>query len=451
MINKETYKNKKAAYFTLGCKLNFAETSAFGSLLKDLGITPIKEGEQADICLVNTCTVTEVADKKCRQAIRKLVKEHPNAFVVVTGCYAQVDPAVIGHIDGVDLVLGSEQKASFLNYLGDLSKNEHTVVATSEMKNIHSFAAACDCGDRTRYFLKVQDGCDYFCTYCLIPYSRGRSRNAPIADLVHQVEEAVTKGAKEIVLTGVNTGDFGRTTNETFIDLLRALDEVKGVERYRISSIEPNLLTEEIIRFVAQSKHFMSHFHVPLQSGSDEVLQLMHRRYTTAFFAEKIAQIKHYLPDAFIGVDVIVGTNGETATHFEEAQQFIQTLDISQLHVFSYSERPGTQALKITPKVDPHVKHARSQCLLEISEEKRIAFYAAHKGLTMEVLVEGAKENSSIHHGHTYNYIRVEIEDENVVENTIHTVLLSDFNSDKSALMGTVVTASPTIEPKNRI
>lgn len=408
MIDNSIFENKKAAYYTLGCKLNFAETSAIGKLLSEQGIRKVREGEVADICVVNTCSVTELADKKCRQTIRRIGKEHPGAFVVVTGCYAQLKSDEVAHIEGVDLVLGAEQKLDILSYLNDLQKaNEAGAVVSSASRDIRTFTPSCSADDRTRHFLKVQDGCDYFCSYCTIPFARGRSRNGTIASMVEQAQEVARQGGKEIVLTGVNIGDFGKTTGEHFIDLIRALDEVEGIERYRISSIEPNLITDEAIDFVATSKRFAPHFHIPLQSGSDAVLKLMRRRYDTALFRHKIEKIKTIMPDAFIGVDVIVGTRGETDEYFEEARAFIESLDVTQLHVFSYSERPGTQALKIDYVVDPKVKHARSQILLDMSDRKLQTFYDAHRGRTAKVLFEHTQKEGLMH-GFTENYIKVE-------------------------------------------
>lgn len=371
MIDTTIFQDKVAVYYTLGCKLNFAETSSIGKTLKEAGVRTARKGEKADICVINTCSVTEMADKKCRQAIHRLSRQHPDAFIVVTGCYAQLKPGQVADIEGVDLVLGAEQKGELMNYLGNLQKHTHGEAVVTATKDIRTFSPSCSRGDRTRYFLKVQDGCDYFCSYCTIPFARGRSRNGKIEDLVAQARQAAAEGGKEIVLTGVNIGDFGKSTGETFFDLVKALDEVEGIERYRISSIEPNLLTDEIIEYVAQSRRFMPHFHIPLQSGCDEVLKLMRRRYDTALFAVKIAKIKSLMPDAFIGVDVIVGTRGETPEYFEKAYEFIKGLDVTQLHVFSYSERPGTQALKIDYVVPAQEKHARSQCLLELSDERR--------------------------------------------------------------------------------
>lgn len=438
MIDTTVFQDKTAVYYTLGCKLNFSETSTIGKILREAGVRTVRKGERADICVVNTCSVTEMADKKCRQAIHRLVKQHPGAFVVVTGCYAQLKPGDVAKIEGVDVVLGAEQKKDLLQYLGDLQKHEAGEAHTTAAKDIRSFAPSCSRGDRTRFFLKVQDGCDYFCSYCTIPFARGRSRNGTVASMVEQARQAVAEGGKEIVLTGVNIGDFGKTTGETFFDLVKALDEVEGIERYRISSIEPNLLTDEIIEFVSHSRRFMPHFHIPLQSGSDDVLKLMRRRYDTALFASKIKKIKEVMPDAFIGVDVIVGTRGETDEYFEDAYRFIAGLDVTQLHVFSYSERPGTQALKIDYVVAPEEKHKRSQRLLTLSDEKTQAFYVRHIGQTMPVLMEKTKAGMPMH-GFTANYIRVEVENDPSLDNKMVDVLLGELNEDGTALKGTIL------------
>lgn len=438
MIDTTVFQDKKAVYYTLGCKLNFSETSSIGKMLKDVGVRTVRKGEKADICVINTCSVTEIADKKCRQAIHRLTKQHPEAFVVVTGCYAQLKPEQVSNIEGVDLVLGAEQKGELINYLGSLEKHEHGEAITTATKDIRSFAPSCSRGDRTRYFLKVQDGCDYFCSYCTIPFARGRSRNGKIEDLVAQARQAAAEGGKEIVLTGVNIGDFGKTTGETFFDLVKALDQVEGIERFRISSIEPNLLTDEIIEYVAHSRAFMPHFHIPLQSGCDEVLKLMRRRYDTALFASKIRKIKELMPDAFIGVDVIVGTRGETPEYFEKAYEFIRGLDVTQLHVFSYSERPGTQALKIDYVVPAEEKHQRSQRLLALSDEKTKAFYARHIGQEAKVLMEKSKTGMPMH-GFTENYIRVELEHDDSLDNHLVQVRMGEFNEDGTALKGELV------------
>ena len=438
MIDTTIFQDKVAVYYTLGCKLNFAETSSIGKTLKEAGVRTARKGEKADICVINTCSVTEMADKKCRQAIHRLSRQHPDAFIVVTGCYAQLKPGQVADIEGVDLVLGAEQKGELMNYLGNLQKHTHGEAVVTATKDIRTFSPSCSRGDRTRYFLKVQDGCDYFCSYCTIPFARGRSRNGKIEDLVAQARQAAAEGGKEIVLTGVNIGDFGKTTGETFFDLVKALDEVEGIERYRISSIEPNLLTDEIIEFVSHSRSFMPHFHIPLQSGSDEVLKLMRRRYDTELFASKVRKVKEVMPDAFIGVDVIVGTRGETDEYFEQAYEFIKSLDVTQLHVFSYSERPGTQALKIDHVVTPEEKHRRSQRLLELSDEKTHAFYARHIGQTLPVLLERSKPGTPMH-GFTANYIRVEVPHNDTLDNQVVPVRLGDFNEDGTALQGMVL------------
>ena len=440
MIDTTIFENKTAAYYTLGCKLNFAETSTIGKTLAAAGVRKAREGERADICVINTCSVTELADKKCRQAIRRIHKEHPGAFVVATGCYAQLKPEEVAAIEGVDLVLGAEQKLDILQYINSLQKcseDEAGRVAVTPSKDIRRFSPSCSADDRTRHFLKVQDGCDYFCSYCTIPFARGRSRNGSIASLVRQAEEVAREGGREIVLTGVNIGDFGKTTGESFLDLIQALDRVEGIERYRISSIEPNLITDEAIDFVAGSRSFMPHFHIPLQSGSDSVLKLMRRRYDTALFRHKIEKIKQVLPEAFIGVDVIVGTRGETAAYFEETRRFLEDLDITQLHVFSYSERPGTMALRIDNPVPPEEKHRRSQVLLELSERKLTAFYEAHIGETARVLVEHTLHGEWMH-GFTENYIKVELPYDERLSNEVRSVRLGGWNEDRSALKGEI-------------
>lgn len=434
MIDNSIFENKKAAYLTLGCKLNFAETSAIGKQLSQVGVRKAREGEVADICIVNTCSVTELADKKCRQSVRKMIKDNPGAYVIVTGCYAQLKPEDIAGIDGVDMVLGSEQKLDVVAYLDELKKKDKGVVHTSKTSQIRTFVPSCSQDDRTRYFLKVQDGCDYFCSFCTIPFARGRSRNGAIDSLVKQAEEVAAKGGKEIVLTGVNIGDFGRTTGETFLELVKALDNVDGIERYRISSIEPNLLTDEIIEFVSNSKRFAPHFHLPLQSGSDTVLKLMKRKYDTALFRHKIEKIKQVMPDAFIGVDVIVGTRGETDEYFEEARLFLESIDFSQLHVFTYSERPNTQALKIDHEVDPKTKHARCKTLLDLSDSKLERFYKSQQGTKRRVLFEHTQHDNAMY-GFTENYVKVETPYNEDMANRIKVVTLGRFNETKVALI----------------
>ena len=446
MIDTSAFQGKTAAYYTLGCKLNFSETSTFGEMLRDMGVTTAPKGKPADICLINTCSVTEVADHKCRQVIHRMVRENPGAFVVVTGCYAQLASEKVAAIDGVDLVLGSNEKANLVATLneawlkreGSGHLHEYHSVKTKE---IVTFQPSCARGNRTRYFLKVQDGCNYFCTYCTIPYARGFSRNPSISSLVDQARQAAAEGGKEIVLTGVNIGDFGATTGERFIDLVRALDGVESIDRYRISSLEPDLLDDELIEYCAHSRAFMPHFHIPLQSGSDEVLRLMHRRYDTALFAHKIELIKRTMPDAFIGVDVMVGCRGEKPEYFEDCYRFLDGLPVTQLHVFPYSERPGTSALSIPYVVTDQEKKLRSGRLLALSDQKKNAFYAAHIGQETEVLFEKAVRGKAMH-GFTPNYIRVELPaavSKEEYDNRIIKVRLGDFNRDHSALKGEVI------------
>ena len=439
MIDSSAFQGKKAAYYTLGCKLNFSETSTFGKLLQEMGVRTAEKGEQADICLINTCSVTEVADHKCRQAIHRMVRQHPGAFIVVTGCYAQLEAEAVAKIEGVDLVLGSDEKAQLIQFLSenlDQGGEPATPYYIKKTKDIKSFAPSCSRGNRTRYFLKVQDGCDYFCTYCTIPYARGFSRNPTIASLVAQAEEAAREGGKEIVLTGVNIGDFGKTTGEKFIDLVQALDRLEGISRYRISSLEPDLLTDELIAFCAESRAFMPHFHIPLQSGSDTVLKLMHRHYDAQLFADKIRRIKVLMPDAFIGVDVMVGCRGETPECFEETYTFLNDLDVTQLHVFPYSERPGTSALSIPYVVSDKDKKLRSKRLLDLSDQKTEAFYRRHIGQKAEVLFEKAARGRAMH-GFTRNYIRVELSAKDAdpaLDNQLVKVRLGELTSDRQAL-----------------
>ena len=445
MIDSSVFQNKKATYYTLGCKLNFAETSTFAQMLGELGVTTAGKDDKADICLINTCSVTEVADHKCRQQIHKIVRNHPDAYVVITGCYAQLEGEKIAKIPGVDLVLGSNEKADLIQYLSDgwtqkLAAEEQAsegAVYSVKTKDIRTFAHSCSRGNRTRYFLKVQDGCNYFCTYCTIPYARGNSRNPSIESLVAEAKKVADEGGKEIVITGVNIGDFGCSTGDNLLALLKELDKIEGIERYRISSIEPNLLTDEIIEFCAQSRAFMPHFHIPLQSGSDEVLRLMHRRYDTALFRRKIEKVKELMPDAFIGVDVMVGCRGETPECFEECYSFIESLDVQQLHVFPYSERPGTAALKIPYIVSDKEKKMRSQRLLELSDKKTEAFYARHIGREMSILLEKSARGKAMN-GFTENYIRTELPAtiaDPSFDNQIMTFRLGGFNKAKNALV----------------
>lgn len=455
MIDSSVFQGKKAAYFTLGCKLNFSETSTVAHMLEEYGVSSVSETEQADICLINTCTVTETANSKCRQQIRKMVREHPQAVVIVTGCYAQLSPQEIAGIEGVDLIVGSNEKGEILQFLADrlmdpvnkrdardardasemTKRDDVETHVTQRVKDIRSFVPSCSRGERTRYWLKVQDGCDYFCTYCAIPFARGNSRNPTIASLVEQARQAAAEGGREIVLTGVNIGDFGKSTGEDFLDLVKALDEVEGIQRYRISSLEPDLISDELIEYCAHSRAFMPHFHVPLQSGSDTVLRLMHRHYDTQLFREKILHIKSAMPDAFIGVDVMVGCRGETADCFDETYRFLDSLSVTQLHVFPYSERPGTAALKIPMKVADKEKKERSKLLLELSDRKTEQFYALYNNKVREVLFESSSDGRVVH-GFTDNYIRVglrvpEGEDASILENCIIPVKLKHIGKDK--------------------
>ena len=407
-------------------------------MLDEMGVHTAVDGEKADICLINTCSVTEVADRKCRQAIRRMIKKNPGAFTVVTGCYAQLSPERICDIEGVDLVLGSNEKANLIGFLSEKwgSGNRESTYKVEKTRDIKSFAPSCSRGNRTRFWLKVQDGCNYYCTYCTIPFARGNSRNASIASLAEQARQVVSEGGREIVLTGVNIGDFGRTTGESFLDLVRTLDSIEGIERYRISSLEPDLISDELIAFCAGSRAFMPHFHIPLQSGSDEVLRLMRRHYDTKLFAEKIYKIKELMPDAFIGVDVMVGCRGETPECFEETYRLLESLPVTQLHVFPYSERPGTAALKIPYVVSDQDKHLRSQRLIELSNRKTEEFYTLYINKEVDVLFEKASRGKAMH-GFTPNYVRVELparmaSDE--YDNKIVRVRLGGFNHDKSAL-----------------
>lgn len=454
MIDTSAFQGKTAKYFTLGCKLNFSETSTFGQMLQEMGVRTADKAEKTDLCLINTCSVTEVADSKCRQAIRKMVKENPDSFVIVTGCYAQLEAETVAKIEGVDLVLGSNEKANLIDYLsnawsnqlrkGDITAEKHSHCGefhAVKTKDIKTFQHSCSKGNRTRYFLKVQDGCNYYCTYCTIPFARGNSRNPSIDSLVAQARKAAAEGGKEIVITGVNIGDFGQTTGEKFIDLVKALDAIEEIKRYRISSLEPDLIDQELIEYCAKSRAFMPHFHIPLQSGSDSVLKLMHRHYDTKLFIDKIQLIKKLMPEAFLGIDVMVGTRGETPEYFEETYRLLDSLPVTQLHVFPYSERPGTAALKIPYVVDAKDKKIRSQRLLDMSEKKTQTFYASHIGKVKEVLFEKAPRGKAMH-GFTDNYIRVELPavlSKEEYDNEIMMVRLKDFNHDKSALVCEII------------
>ena len=441
MTDISSFDNCKAEFHTLGCKLNFAETSTIARIFAERGIRRAQPGEVPDICVVNTCSVTELADKKCRQTIRRLANRYPDAVIVVTGCYAQLKKDEVAAIDGVDILLGSEQKMEISAYLDRWLATRKPQVEVTPAKDIRAFSPSCSRGDRTRYFLKVQDGCDYFCSYCTIPFARGRSRSGSIESLVAQAREVAAEGGKEIVITGVNIGDFGKNTGESFIDLVRALDAVEGIERYRISSIEPDLLTDEIIDFCARSRTFMPHFHIPLQCGSDTVLRLMRRHYDSALFAHKVEMIKRLIPDAFIGVDLMVGTRGETEELFEESRRFVDGLDITRLHVFPYSERPGTLALRtIDHVVDQHTKSVRAGKMIALSDRKLRAFMQQYAGTVRPVLFEQPQPGMPMH-GFTDNYIRVEVSDapEALVNTVANVRLLSISPDDPDTMLGEVV------------
>lgn len=414
MIDRETFGTLTADYVTLGCKLNFAETSTVARLMADHGISRVHAGDCADIVVVNTCSVTAEADKKCRQAIRHAARRHPGAAIIVTGCYAQLRPDEVAAIPGVVIVAGNDRKGLLTEYLDNWLAQRRARSYVTPADDITSFTPSCSRGDRTRYFLKVQDGCDYRCSYCTIPMARGRSRSASIAEIVGQAREVAAKGGREIVITGVNIGDFGRRAGhgETFFDLCRALDDVDGIERYRISSIEPNLLTDPLIEWLAgESRRFMPHFHIPLQSGSDAVLRLMGRRYTTDLFRHKIEEIRRLIPDAFIGVDLITGARGETPELFEASREFVDSLDISRLHVFPYSERRGTRALGLDAFVVPEAeKHRRARAMIALSEAKLRRFSERFTGAVRPVLLEHIADDGSVA-GFTDNYLRVELPD----------------------------------------
>jgi len=438
MIDNSVFENKKVAFHTFGCKLNFSETSTIARTMIEAGFAKVDFSESADVYLFNTCSVTELADKKCKQVIKKAIRQNPNAFIVVTGCFAQLKPDSVSNIEGVDLVLGSNEKFDILQYMDDFKKVDTAEIHTGQIGKNKEFKPSYSFGDRTRCFLKIQDGCDYFCSYCTIPFARGRSRSDTIANTLNQAQKAAASGAKEIILTGVNIGDFGKENNESFYELIQQLEGIENIERFRISSIEPNLLTDEILNFVASSKKFMPHFHIPLQSGSDKVLKLMKRKYDTTLFASKIKRIKELMPNAFIGVDVIVGVRGESEEDFTTTHQFLSDLDISQLHVFTYSERPNTQALKIEAIVPIPIRKERSKVLHELSDKKTRAFYKKHIGEEANVLFEGSESNGMIH-GYTPNYIKVEVPFNAKLNNTIVSVKLKHLSLDLLNMTGELI------------
>lgn len=428
-MTEKDYSGKKVAFYTLGCKLNFAETSSMARKFEELGFERVEYTDRADVYIINSCTVTAESDKKSRNLIRSAMKRNPDAVMMVTGCYAQLKSDEIARFDEVDYVLGSGEKNNITAYINDLQKNQQAIIRVTDHRKIKNFFSAYSYGDRTRTFLKVQDGCNYFCTFCTIPMARGMSRNDSIANTIAEASQIAAKGIKEIILTGVNIGDFGRSTGETFFDLLKALDKVEGIERIRISSVEPNLLNNEIIEFVAESKRIVPHFHLPLQAGSDEVLKLMKRKYTTELFASRVEKIKSLMPDAFIGVDVIAGTNGETDELFAQSYQFVANLDVSQLHVFPYSERPDTFALKIPGKVPVAVRKERVQRYIELSERKHHLFYQSQLGNIRKVLFEHQTKNNRMF-GWTDNYVRVELPYNKELENCVRAFKLKAINNE---------------------
>ena len=438
MIDNSTFNNLTAHYHTFGCKLNFAETSSIARLLADKGVRRVSGGEAPDLVVVNTCSVTELADKKCRQTIRSFHKRWPGAAIIVTGCYAQLKSDEVAALPGVQIVAGADRKMDIAAFLDRYLADRKQVVDACPTKEIREFRPSCSRGDRTRYFLKVQDGCDYWCTYCTIPLARGRSRSGTIDSLVAQAAEAARDGGREIVITGVNIGDFGKGREDTFFDLIRALDQVEGIARYRISSIEPNLLTDEIIDWVAtSSRAFMPHFHIPLQAGSDEVLKLMRRHYDTALFRHKIELVRQAMPHAFIGVDLITGARGETPELFEKSYGFVESLDISRLHVFPYSERPSTKALEIDGVVSQEEKHRRTNRMLRLSEAKWAEFASRFSGTVRPVLLEHPQGEGKPMAGFTDNYLRVEVDGATPdLDNTIVPVVLGTPDAAQEMISG---------------
>jgi len=424
--------NKKVAFYTLGCKLNYSETSSIGRLFTQAGFDIVEFSNTPDVFVINTCSVTENADKKCKKIVKEALKISPNAHVTIVGCYAQLKPKEISEIPGVDMVLGAAEKFRIVEYLTDLTKNPKTLVYNQPVSEANEFVPSFSFGDRTRTFLKVQDGCDYSCTFCTIPLARGSSRSDTIENAVAQAREIAASGVKEIVLTGVNLGDFGIRNGkreDRFLDLVKALDEVEGIERIRISSIEPNLLSDEIIEYVATSKRFVPHFHIPLQSGSDKILGLMRRRYKRELYASRVAKIKQVMPDCCIGVDVIVGFPGETREDFVDTYNFLNDLDVSYLHVFTYSERENTPAAEMSGTVPGSTRADRSKMLHILSEKKRRAFYETQLNKTDEVLFEGDIKEGFMH-GFTRNYIKVKAKYDPILVNEIKSVYLTAISSD---------------------
>lgn len=420
---------KTVSFYTLGCKLNFSETSTIGRSLMEEGYRKVEFQEGADVYVINTCSVTDHADRKCKKVVKEALRHNPQAFVAVIGCYAQLKPAEIAGIPGVDLVLGAAEKFNIKNYIGTGIKKEQAEIHEGKIKEVLDYHASYSIGDRTRTFLKVQDGCDYFCSFCTIPLARGKSRSDTLENVVKQAHEIVAQGTKEIVLTGVNTGDFGAQTGETFFDLLKALDQVEGLERLRISSIEPNLLSDEIIDFAAESKTIVPHFHVPLQSGSDELLKLMRRKYLSSLYASRVERIKSKMPHACIGVDVIVGFPGETQEEFLKTYTFLNELDISYLHVFPYSERINTTAYKMPGKVRMGERTDRVKMLQILSDKKKRHFYEQHLNGEFKVLWEAENDGNTMY-GFTENYIKVKTDYDPMLVNEITPVKLKNIDEE---------------------
>lgn len=437
MTDSNIFSGLKALYHTFGCKLNFSETSSIARSLAEKGIARATGAETPDIIVVNTCSVTELADKKCRQAIRSFHRRYPDASIIVTGCYAQLKSAEVAALPGVAIVAGADRKMDIDTFLEQYIAGRRPIVDAIPAKDIREFRPSCERGDRTRFFLKVQDGCDCWCTYCTIPRARGRSRSGSIDQLVDMAREAAAQGGREIVITGVNIGDFGKGRDDSFFDLIKALDSVEGIERYRISSIEPDLLSDEIIDWVATSRSFMPSFHIPLQAGSDAVLSLMRRRYGTDLFRHKIERIREAMPHAFIGVDLITGARGETPELFEASRAFVESLDISRLHVFPYSERPGTKALDIAGAVDPREKQRRTNVMLRLSEGKWADFASRFVGTVRPVLLEHPQGDGKPMAGFTDNYLRVEVADAPpTLDNTIVPVRITAVDPATETLTG---------------
>jgi threonylcarbamoyladenosine tRNA methylthiotransferase MtaB len=427
--------DKKIAFHTLGCKLNFSETSAIARQMQERGFTTVDFEEASDVYVINTCSVTDQADTKCRNIVRKAMKQNPNAYVVVVGCYAQLKPKEIASIKGVDLVLGAAEKFKLPEIITDLTKNPCGQVLASEISNANFFVDAYSVGDRTRSFLKIQDGCDYKCSFCTIPLARGKSRSDTPENVLKNAKDLAAKGVKEIVLTGVNTGDYGKGIegDYTFFDIVKRLDEVEGIERFRISSIEPNLLTDEIIEFVAQSKRFMPHFHIPLQSGSDKMLKLMQRRYKSDLYKSRVEKIKNVMPHACIGVDVIVGFPQETDDDFLDTYNFVNELDISYLHVFTYSERANTKAIEMEGVIPVPVRNQRNAMLRTLSEKKKRYFYQQFLDTSRLALME-QEQHGNVMHGFTDNYIKVSMPFDAQHVNQLVNVHLQDFDDAGNVL-----------------